>query len=448
MECAPVVRHENWVQVGRDGEPAKAERSGIDEREDEEMSDGLTPHGVMEGKGAYNRYATGQAAAGASAVPLLAQAADEIAVDPGDQPIVIADYGSSQGKNSLAPMRAAIAVLRTRLGPDRPIFVIHTDLPANDFSTLFEVLDTDPGGYVLDQQNVFPYAIGRSFYRALFPPDHVHLGWSSYAALWLSRLPTMIPDHFMSNRSTSAARADFDRQGAQDWAAFLSLRATELRPGGRLVVVLTGLDDDGGGPVDSLLDHANAVLAEMVDEGAITADERRHMTAASYLRRERDLLAPFQQDGQFHGLVVEHCGMYVVADSAWADYQRRREEEVLASKHALLFRVTALPTLTGGLAPHSQHRGASGFRRPAGGQPQTPFGEQSGSGGPTRPNHGFCQARCWVGVQPELMCIELFVGRIHGVAGHATGCRVNGVRMSLLTYSNCSAVPVHGKNKP
>jgi hypothetical protein len=332
---------------------------------DGEMSDALTPnHGVMEGKGAYNRYATGQAAGGASAVPLLVQAAREIAIDPGGQPIVIADYGSSQGKNSLAPIRAAIGVLRTRLGPDRPIDVVHTDLPANDFSTLFEVLDTDPDRYVLDQQNVFPYAIGRSFYRGLFPPDHVHLGWSSYAAVWLSRLPTTIPDHFFPSRSTSAARAKFDRQGAQDWEAFLSLRAVELRRGGRLVVVLPGLDDSGRSEVDSLLDHANLVLAEMVDEGAITADEHRHMTLASYLRRERDLLVPFQRDGQFQDLVVEHCGMCVVADAAWADYQRRGDEEVLATEQALLFRATFMPSLAAALTPSrsAEERRAFGDR--------------------------------------------------------------------------------------
>jgi SAM dependent carboxyl methyltransferase len=317
---------------------------------DDEMSDALTPnHGVMEGNGAYNKRATGQASGGASAVPLLVQAAREIALDPGDQHIVIADYGSSQGKNSLAPIRAAIEVLRTRLGQDRPIDVVHTDLPANDFSTLFNVLDTDPDRYVLDQQNVFPYAIGKSFYRRLFPPGHVHLGWSSYAAVWLSRLPTMIPDHFFPTRSTSADRAKFDRQGAQDWKAFLSLRADELRRGGRLVIVLPGLDDGGKSEADGVLDHANSVLAEMVDEGAITTDEHRHMTLASYPRRERDLLLPFQQDGQFQDLVVEHCGMCVVADTAWANYQRCRDEEVLATEQALLFRATFIPSLAAAL---------------------------------------------------------------------------------------------------
>src|SRR5438270_7396980 len=78
------------------------------------------PHGVMEGKGAYNKYAHVPAAGAALATPFLENAVRNIVVEPEDQPVVIADYGSSQGKNSLVPMRIAIQNLRARLGPDRP----------------------------------------------------------------------------------------------------------------------------------------------------------------------------------------------------------------------------------------------------------------------------------------------------------------------------------------
>lgn len=302
-------------------------------------------HGVMEGKGAYNKYARLPAGGAALALPLLEAAVGNIAVDPGDQPVVIADYGSSQGKNSLAPMQAAIRTLRTRLGPNRAIFVFHTDLPANDFNTLFQVLDTDPDRYVLDEPNVFSCAIGRSFYRNVLPPGHVHLGWSSYAAVWLSRIPTLIPGHFVAVRSTGAVRAGFDRQGAEDWEAFLSLRASELRPGGRLVVVLPALDDDGSSGFEDLFDCANAVLAEMVDEGAITADERARMVLGAYPRRRRDLLAPFRNGGQFRHLIVEHCDLSVLPDAAWADYERHGNKQALATQHALFFRAIFMPSL-------------------------------------------------------------------------------------------------------
>jgi len=45
----------------------------------------------------------------------------------------LADYGSSQGKNSLAPMRTAIEILRSRVGTDRPILVCQIDLAISDF---------------------------------------------------------------------------------------------------------------------------------------------------------------------------------------------------------------------------------------------------------------------------------------------------------------------------
>lgn len=57
--------------------------------------------------------------------------------------MIIADYGSSQGKNSLVPMRIAIEALRARIGSDRAIMVCHVDLPVDDFNTSFKTSDAD-----------------------------------------------------------------------------------------------------------------------------------------------------------------------------------------------------------------------------------------------------------------------------------------------------------------
>src|SRR2546423_1324745 len=151
-------------------------------------------HGVMEGKGAYNKHAKRQAAGAAMATPLLENAVRKIGLDPEDQPIVIADYGSSQGKNSLNPIRIAIRDLRARMRPNRAIVVFHIDQPSNDFTSLFEVLSSDPDRYALDEANVFPCAIGRSFYEQV--------------------LPSPIPGHFFSAFSTGAVRDAFERQAA------------------------------------------------------------------------------------------------------------------------------------------------------------------------------------------------------------------------------------------
>lgn len=307
------------------------------------------PHGVMEGKGAYNKHARLPAGGGALALPQWERAVRDVEFEADDQPVVIADYGSSQGKNSLAPMQVAIRTLRRRLGPNRPISVFHIDQPSNDFNTLFEVLDADPNRYALDDPNVFPSGIGRSFYESVLPPKSVHLGWCSYAAVWLSRIPTLIPDHFSPLRSMGKVRAEFERQGTRDWEDFLSLRARELRSGGRLVVVLPALADDGLSGFENIMDQANAALAEMVADGTIQAEERARMALGTHPRRKCDLLAPFAGDGNFQKLTVEEFEMLALPDAAWIDYERDGNKETLAGKQALFFRSIFMPSLASAL---------------------------------------------------------------------------------------------------
>jgi len=177
-------------------------------------------------------------------------------------------------------MRAAIRCLRARVGSERPITVVHVDQHANDFNTLFDVLHSDPERYSIDDRNVFPCAVGRSFYENVFPREQVDLGWSSYAAVWLSRVPVFIPGHFVHLASTGDVRVAFDRQAADDWRLFLSVRAGELRAGGRLVVVLPALSDDGISGFEPLFNCANTLLGELVHEGVISNEERNGMVLA------------------------------------------------------------------------------------------------------------------------------------------------------------------------
>jgi hypothetical protein len=310
------------------------------------MSNERVPsHGVMEGGGSYNRHARVPAGGGNLALPFLEQAVNNLTLDGGGQPVVIADYGCSQGKNSLAPMRAAVKRLRARIGPDRPIFVVHIDQAANDFNTLFDVLHRDPERYSVDDPNTFPSAIGRSFYESVFPVEHVHLGWSSYAAVWLSRIPMLIPGHFISLAGPQDVREAFERQAADDWRRFLSLRAKELRAGGRLVVALPGLNDEGFTGFEPLFSHAKSALSEMVAEGTITDDECTRMALGTYPRRKCELLAPFGADGQFLGLTMEHCEQFGLPDTAWTEFERDANKELLANRHAGFFRSIFVPSL-------------------------------------------------------------------------------------------------------
>jgi hypothetical protein len=324
------------------------------------MSAGMmSTQGVMEGGGSYNLHAKVPAGGGDLALPYLEKAAQSCALSPGDDPIVIADYGSSQGKNSLAPMRAAIRCLRTRVGSTRAVIVTHVDQHANDFNTLFEVLHNHPERYAMDDPYVFPFAIGRSFYESVFPSEQVNLGWCSYAAVWLNRIPALIPGHFISHISTGEARAAFDRQAADDWKLFLSLRAQELRDDGRLVVVLPGLSDAGATGFESLFHRANAVLEELVCERVITVDERKQMVLGAYPRRRAQLLEPFNADGRFQSLSVEHCELYDLPDAAWDDYQLDGNAEAFVSRHAAFFRAIFVPSLAAAISDTGRHQAFS-----------------------------------------------------------------------------------------
>jgi SAM-dependent methyltransferase len=301
-------------------------------------------HGVMEGQGAYNKYAKLPAGGAALAMPLLESAVHGLHVAGEDRPLVIADYGSSQGKNSFAPLTLAIKTLRSRFGPARPIFTYHIDQPSNDFNSLFEVLDADPNRYTQGEPNVFPAAIGRSFYGQVLPAESVDLGWSSYAAVWLSRVPGRISGHFIPFHNAQAL-AEFAAQAATDWESFLALRARELRPGGRLVVVLPARDERGLTGFEVLMDHANEVLADLVATGGILAEERARMALGTYPRQRHELLAPFARDGQFQQLVVEDCEFSTLEDAVWADYEQDGDKDAFAARHALFFRSIFVPTL-------------------------------------------------------------------------------------------------------
>jgi hypothetical protein len=145
--------------------------------------------------------------------------------------------------------------------------------------------------------------------------------------------------------STGDVRAAFDRQAAHDWRLFLSLRARELRSGGRLVIVLPALNDAGAAGFEPLFECANAVLEELVHERVISKENRERMVLGSYARRRDQLLEPFSVDGQFESLSVEHCEIFDVPDTAWADYEQNGKVEALVSRHAAFFRAVFVPSL-------------------------------------------------------------------------------------------------------
>ncbi|MFG1359280.1 class I SAM-dependent methyltransferase [Xanthobacter pseudotagetidis] len=299
----------------------------------------------MEGHGAYNRGSRVQGSSLGPAAGLLVAAARAAALPDAPAPLVIADYGASQGRNSLAPIGAALGELRRRAGPGRAVGVIHTDLPGNDFSALFETLESDPGSYLKGDGAVFPSAVGRSFFRQILPGGSVHLGWTSWAVQWLSRVPAPIPDQVQVAFSRdAAARAAFAAQADADWRAFLSARAAELAPGGRLVVLAMATDDSGDFGYGAQVATLYAALEAMAARGDIAADALARMAIPTYGRTRAEFAAPFA-GGRFAGLRIEGLDVFHGEDRVFADYAADGDARAFGAKWAGFSRASVFPTL-------------------------------------------------------------------------------------------------------
>ena len=123
--------------------------------------------------------------------------------------------------------------------PAKPALVFHTDLPSNDFTSLFRVLDDDPDSYLSGSPGVYSAAVGRSFFGTILPPGQVHLGWNSWAVHWLSRKSADAPDHVTPTLSAvPAVSTAASAQSARDWSRFLQSRSSELRDGGKLLCLV------------------------------------------------------------------------------------------------------------------------------------------------------------------------------------------------------------------
>ena len=300
----------------------------------------------MEGKGAYNRSSSVQAVGSLPALLLLEQAARMVTLPPSPEPIVIADYGSSEGHNSLVPMAAAIRALRERAGKERAIFVFHTDLPGNDFTALFQTLANDPDSYLRNDPAAFAAAIGRSYFQQILPSSGVTMGWSAWAVQWLSRVPRAIPDQVQVAYSHDAAsRGAFAQQASEDWRRFLAMRSCELRPGARLVVLTMAIDDNGDFGYRPVVDALYETLTDMVDRGLIRKEEFRRMVIPTVGRTRAQLTEPFAKTGRFADLSLENFELFQGEDRIWTQFEASGDAHAFGAQWAAFCRASVFPTL-------------------------------------------------------------------------------------------------------
>jgi SAM dependent carboxyl methyltransferase len=290
---------------------------------------------AMEGGGFYNRNSAMQAAGISLLLDDWERIVRETVVDDG--PIVIADYGSSQGRNSMPPIRIAIDELRQRVGRNKLIQIVHTDLPSNDFAALFNLLNDDPTSYMMGNSNVFPSAIGRSYFNPILPKSSVNLGWNTWTIHWMSNA-VLAPDHIFAGLSDDAKvlQQVADRQ-AEDWRTFLKCRASELKPGAFLLSASVGRASDGTG-WNWIGDHFWGAAEELGSEGLLSDDELLRLTIPVNGRTIAQIREPFENSDYFEGLHLIKADMFTVPDATWAAFQGNNDAKQLGTTHANMVR--------------------------------------------------------------------------------------------------------------
>ncbi len=253
----------------------------------------------MKGGGYYSLATTGAKDVINSATPLALQAVGRMDLaDAGH--FTMTDMGCADGGTSVDLVDGVAEAVRQR-APSCDFSMVYTDQPGNDFNALFQIIHglTELPTYLPGAKRVFVSASATSFYDQVLPDSTLNLGFSATAMHWLSRKPCNISDHVQAVGASGTELAAFAEQGRKDWETILSHRASELVPGGRLVLANFCRDQEGrylgnSGGV-SMFDTFNSIWLALLDDGTIAADEYVAMTLPQYYKDVEEFSAPLTE---------------------------------------------------------------------------------------------------------------------------------------------------------
>ncbi|WP_137701259.1 class I SAM-dependent methyltransferase [Marimonas lutisalis] len=275
---------------------------------------------AMKGAGYYSGATIGAKHVMDNAAELVLGAVERMA--PADDGSVFraTDMGAADGGTSLAMWGRVLADVREKV-PSRPIEIVYTDLPRNDFSQTFQnaLGLTSEETYVGKVPDVYVLASATSFHEGILPPGTLDLGFSATASHYIAGVPCNIADHVHMVGAAPGERAAYEARGAEDWERMLLRRTEELKPGGRLALFNFGIDEEGrylgntGGV--NMFDTFALHWAALRDEGVITAEEFAATNFPQCYRTEAQFVAPLLDETSpvwRAGLRLEHVESRVV----------------------------------------------------------------------------------------------------------------------------------------
>ncbi|CAB4308252.1 unnamed protein product [Prunus armeniaca] len=278
------------------------------------------------GKGelSYANNSKSQAEHARSMLPLLKETLDRVELSSPEAPFVVVDLGCSSGSNTIYIIDVIIKHMAKRyeaLGYHPPQFAaFFSDLPSNDFNTLFQFLSpmANHSGSMEEtvaadsHRSYFAAGVPGSFYRRLFPSRSIDVFHSAFSLHWLSQVPESVLDMksaaynkgrvFIHGANESTANA-YKQQFQTDLASFLRSRAKELKKGGSMFLVCLGrtsvdpTDQSGLGLL--LGTYIQGAWDDLVQEGLINSEKRDSFNIPVYASSLQDFREVVEADGSF-----------------------------------------------------------------------------------------------------------------------------------------------------
>ena len=306
----------------------------------------------MVGHGFYDRHSAPQWASTEAVLPWLEDAIADVPLAKAPPTFGIADFGCSEGRNSIQVMQRLMPAIRAHCA--WPIQTVHSDLPTNDFADLLEHLRAD--GRSIFGDGVYSAVVGGSMYDQLLPPRSIHVAMTFNAIGFLSRRPLQrLPGYILPNGPSArrgvgyVSTADHEALAAQaveDVASFLRARAAELVPGGKVLMEVFGAGETlrtGDGIYDAL----NDAVLELLDAGLIDRAAYEAYYQPVYIRTLEELTAPVAApDAPLAALFrLDRAATYEVPVPFVEEFRRTGDETTYARACTDFFRAFTEPVL-------------------------------------------------------------------------------------------------------
>ncbi|MQL92639.1 hypothetical protein Taro_025267 [Colocasia esculenta] len=322
-----------------------------------------------EDDGSYAKNSEAPASAVALSKPLLEVAIRSMKLFAGEASIRIADLGCATGHNTLSTMDFLVGSLRQRYEEEFgcvPEFeAFFSDLPSNDFNSLFRSLSVFP-----DKKKRPFYAAGvpGSFYDRLFPKGKLHLAVSLSALHWLSQIPESVLDRRSPAWNKGRAWIDgakeevveaYARQSSEDLKAFLRCRREEIMEGGLLFLLMAGrpgsqppanqLGDPESRAKHPFTGTMDQAWADLLNEGLIDEETRDSFNIPAYMRSTEEVRKAFEECSGFEIQKLEF--QRIVEHSKEKQEEWIKDPDSYGMAKANLVRATLKPIAEAHLGP-------------------------------------------------------------------------------------------------